>query len=275
MVVITSNSTRRIIFVSIGAFIACLLFLFAVRAPENSSPVTEEEFICDKAEIDELTTATAAAQIGDAHFGGSREYSLSCARYAYTHALRINPSEDGDAWHQLGRIDFIEGNFNAALYKFNKQIQYFDDSLPNVYYMIGLTYGYKARESGDKRDWERAEEAFETYISYNPNEWAPRVDLAWVFFSEGKFEEMKPVLEEGLVNHPQNSWLLNMYGLALLNTGEKEEAKQYFEDALAEAELLSPEEWGRAYPGNDPALYELGLEEMKKAIIHNLEQASI
>lgn len=84
---------------------------------------------------------------------------------------------------------------------------------------------------------------------------------------------MAPVLEGGLANTPKNSWLLNMYGLMLLNTGAKERAQTYFLEAMHEAEKLTPEEWGASYPGNDPQSYALGLQKMQEAIQHNYEKS--
>ena len=75
------------------------------------------------------------------------EYDLKLARQYYTKAIEEG-SDNPLVWYQLGRIDFLEGNYSAALYKFDKQINLHGDIKPNVYYMRGLTYGYKARKSG-------------------------------------------------------------------------------------------------------------------------------
>jgi len=168
-------------------------------------------------------------------------------------------------------IDFLEGKSVAAIHKFNKQIEYFGDESPNVYYMLGLTYGYKARQSEAKRDWQHAEENFKKFLEFHPESPWTRTDLSWVYFSQGKYEEMVPVLEEGLEYEPEHPWLLNMYGLALLNTGERELANQYFLQAAIEADKLKIEDWGKAYPGNDPRVWEQGLSEFKEAIWRNIE----
>ena len=137
--------------------------------------------------------------------------------------------------------------------------------------MLGLTYGYRAKEGGNEDDWNESEASFRKYLEFNPTSPWARTDLSWVLFSEGKYEEMKPVLEEGLVHHPKHPWLLNMYGLALLNTGEHERAHAYFMDAYTYLRAYSAEDWGSAYPGNDPRIWGEGLDEMKKAVKHNLE----
>lgn len=202
-------------------------------------------------------------------------YDIKLARHYYEQALSDNPQGDNWAWYQLGRIDFLEGKFDAAIYKFNKQIELFEDQQPSVYYMLGLTYGYRARREGLESDWTSAVEYFSRYLEYdNDSPWA-RVDLSWIYFSQGRFEEMKPILETGLATHSDNPWLLNMYGLALLNTADKEEAKRSFSAALEAAKRLTPENWGLSYPGNDPSAWSEGLEEFRSAIQANLDLAEL
>jgi len=202
-------------------------------------------------------------------------YDIKLARHYYELALADNPEGDNWAWYQLGRIDFLEGKFDAAIYKFNKQIEFFEDQQPSVYYMLGLTYGYRARREGKEDDWTSAVEYFLRYLEHdNDSPWA-RVDLAWIYFSQGFFEEMKPVLEEGLSINGDNPWLLNMYGLALLNTGNKEGAESSFSAALEGAKKLTAEEWGMSYPGNDPSAWSDGLEEFRAAIQANLNITSL
>jgi len=211
--------------------------------------------------------------LGEYYFnqGGDGEYDLEKARQYYSEALRKDPTGYPRAWYQLGRIDFIEGKFHLAIYKFEKQVEYFGDEVPNAHYMLGLTYGYLARETDVASDWQKAEKGFITFIEYAPTSPWPRVDLAWVYFSQGKYEEMLPVLEEGLLYEPDQAWLLNTYGLALLNTGERERAREQFQKAKEAAERLTEEDWGRAYSGNNPESWEEGLAEFRQTIEHNLE----
>ncbi len=197
-------------------------------------------------------------------------YDLITAQYYYEKAIAEDPKMDPQLWYQSGRVDFINGDFDSALAKFEQQIVHFGDRIPNVYYMIGLTYGYKARETGNAEEWQKGAEAFETFITYAPSSPWPRVDLAWIYFSQGRYEDMIPVLEEGLQHRPENPWLLNMYGLALLNTGEKEKAHTTFSFAYEQALKLSELDWGRSYPGNDPKTWGLGLQEFRDLINKNV-----
>jgi tetratricopeptide (TPR) repeat protein len=197
------------------------------------------------------------------------EYDIKKAQQYYEEEIAQNPKGNKLVWYQSGRIDFINGNFDTALQKFATQIAYFGDEVPNVYYMIGLTYGYKARQTNNQEDWKQAEDNFIKAVAFfNKAPW-PYVDLAWIYFSQGKFQEMKPVVEEGLSVDSNNPWLLNMYGLALFNTGDTKLAGEYFIFAQEMAEKLTVEQWGKSYPGNNPEIWGKGLSEFKEMIAKN------
>jgi tetratricopeptide (TPR) repeat protein len=198
-------------------------------------------------------------------------YDIAKAQYYYEKEIAQNPKGNKLVWYQSGRIDFINGDFDRALEKFATQIEYFGDSVHNVYYMIGLTYGYKARVSGLPEDWKAGEDAFLKFIDFSPQAPWSRVDLAWIYFSQGKYEQMLPVLQEGLQYRPDNPWLLNMYGLALFNTGNTEMAREQFYKAKEQAALLTTDDWGRAYPGNNPEAWGRGLSEFRSIIEKNIE----
>ncbi len=197
-------------------------------------------------------------------------YDTQQAKQYYLKAIVEEP-QNPYARYQLGRIYFIEGDFDAAIEQFNKQQELFNTEVPNVLYMLGLTYGFRARVLGQEEDWQKAEDAFFAFMEEAPTSPYPRVDLAWILFSQGKFEEMIEPLAEGLTYAPENPWLLNMYGLALFNTGKKEEARIQFLKAKEAASSLTVEDWGRTYPGNDPSLWGEGLEEFRSLIDKNVE----
>ncbi len=240
----------------------------------TSVNISEEPSCAVAAMIGELTTPGEAVRVGDSYLGEGTEYDLLCARMAFERSIALDPRGHLRAWHQLGRVDFLEGDFDAAIENLANQFTYFGDELPNVHYMLGLTYGYRARKYGNVWDWKRAEDEFRRFISINATSPWARTDLAWVLFAQGKYEEMKPVLEEGLSSDPTSPWLLNMYGLALMNTGNKASAHQAFVDALRYTEAVLPEQWGRAYPGNDPRTWAGGLAEMRESLQKNIDLSS-
>lgn len=202
-------------------------------------------------------------------------YDLVQARKYYELDLVESEKPNKLTWHQLGRIDFLEGKFDDAIEKFKIQKLVISDlAVPNVNYMWGLTYGYKARKTNSAADWQQAEAGFKRYLELEPSSPWARVDLSWLYFSQGKFEDMIPLLTEGLEKSPNNPWLLNMYGLALLNTNQREEALEEFKQADKYAKTLTELDWGMSYPGNDPAVWGEGLEEFRRLIKVNIKTAS-
>jgi tetratricopeptide (TPR) repeat protein len=242
----------------------CLFGGFGLLFPALSSPHAAE------ADLSHMSAFERGQYYFNSGDNPSGVYDLALARSNFEKAIAEDPKEDPVLWYQLGRIDFLEGKFDAALQKFQTQIAYFGDRVPNVYYMIGLTYGYKARAENDPASWEKGEEAFETFITYAPEAPWPRVDLAWLYFSQGKFDAMLPLLKEGLQYRPDNPWLLNMYGLALYNTGDREGARDALTKAKTAAGALTLEDWGRSYSGNDPSSWAQGLAEFQGVIEKNL-----
>lgn len=255
---------------AVVAVVASAWWILAHQAPQAEPAAVE------KSAPPETTDPFA---LGEYYFNSgddpSGAHDLTKARMYYEQAVAASSTQHETAWHQLGRIDFIEGRFDSAIAKFNTQIELFGDAVPNVYYMLGLTYGYKAQRTNDELDWRRGEEAFEIFIEHAPAAPWPRIDLAWLYFEQGKFEEMLPTLKEGLNFAPENPWLHNMYGLALLNTDDPAAARTHFELASEYASKLTTEEWGKAYPGNDPNAWEIGLASFKDAIAKNLELAIV
>lgn len=166
---------------------------------------------------------------------------------------------------------FVQGHLDHALFAFGEQQRYFQDEIPNVHYMTGLTYLFIARQSSNEHDWQQAARGFTTFLFFYPdNIWA-RVDLATVYFGQGQFEEMLPVLRPAIQSDPDNPWVLNMLGLALLRQGDRNGARERFAAALMHAEALTPTDWGRVNPGNDPAERDEGLRAFIDTIQHNLE----
>lgn len=228
--------------------------------------------------LTEFTDAQLAYEIGNSYFidAAPGKYDLKRASVFYERAIYLNPKLS-NPWLMLGRIDFLNGDFHSALYKINKiEPKGTDINLADYtgfYYWRGLVNGYIGR-------FEDAESDFRNVIEGNKLEndgvgaWAAYVDLAWVYFQEGKFEEIREVMEEAVGFYPDNPWVLTMYGTALLNLGSHKEAENVLAHALDEAGKLTPEDWGNAYPGNDPLHARSGLDELLQTIQYNYELAS-
>ncbi|MBI2618290.1 tetratricopeptide repeat protein [Candidatus Kaiserbacteria bacterium] len=207
----------------------------------------------------------ALVQKGNYYFNvnGAGIYDLERAEKYFEKALDVDANVP-DAWHQLARIDFLRGDFDEALEKINTQIAIHGDSLMSSFYIRGLILGYMGR-------YEESEKDFLKFLEWDPTNWAAHNDLAWVYFSEGRFEDAADAAQEGLQNNPQNPWLLNMYGVSLMNLGDDIGAKNALQKAYAAAELLTESTWHWAYPGNNPMSATKGLKEFQEAIRKNLQ----
>ncbi len=203
--------------------------------------------------------------IGNSYFGQGRVYDIQKAERAYINAIKFNPNLF-EPHYQLGRIYFIRGEFASSLIEVDKTLA-IDSEFKHAYYLRGLVYGYQG-------DLDNASIGFEEFIKRDNVNWAGYNDLAWVYFKKGDYAKVKEIAGKGLERGAGSPWLNNMYGTALMNLGEKEEAKKYFEIALQIAEMMSPEDWGKSYPGNNPVIYQQGLEETKSVIQHNLRLVS-
>lgn len=168
-----------------------------------------------------------------------------------------------DAWHQYARIAFLRGDFQLALHRINKQFEMRGDELMASYYIRGLILGYAGR-------YKEAESDFEKFLEWDPTNWAANNDLAWIYFSQGKFKETEERAAIGLAHNQANPWLLVMHAMALYNLGDAAQALEELSRAKREAAMLTEEEWIRAYPGNDPRIAGKGLAEFKATIEKNL-----
>ncbi len=131
-----------------------------------------------------------------------------------------------------------------------------------TYYIIGLTLGYMNRE-------EEAIENFGKFIGWKPESWAARNDKAWLEFRIGDIDAGLTTI--GPVTHlTENAWVQNTYGVLLMNKKRYSEAEEAFNYAKEAVSRLTGKEWGKAYPGNDPRIYGIGLNAMKLSIESNL-----
>ena len=208
--------------------------------------------------------ATLAMEIGNYYFNGGA-YDIEKAKRAFERAREIDPKLVGTRF-QLSRIEFLRSHFETALALANEEFAIHPE-FDRVYYLRGLIYGYAD-------DLPRAAEDFQQFLKTHEHSWAGHNDLAWIYFRQGKFEKVAEIAKRGLELNPGNAWLLATYGTALLNINKKDEARRVLSEALANIEKLTLENWGDAYPGNNPKIYAQGLDEMKKTIKKNLDLAS-
>lgn len=210
-------------------------------------------------------SAKQAMACGNYHFGvyGLGAYDIHKAEYYFSKAAEIDPTTP-DLWHQYARVAFLEGDFATALERINRQFAERGDELMASYYIRGLIHGYS-------RQYEKAEQDFKKFLTWNPDNWAANNDLAWVYFAQGKYAEAQKQSWDILARDLTNPWLLTMHAMASYNLGDSKTARAELAAARDEAARLTDAEWIRAYPGNDPDVASLGIKEFRATIERNLE----
>lgn len=189
--------------------------------------------------------ADALIRKGNYYFNGGA-YDLPKAVRYYRAALFLKP-DNFLARYQLSRIYFINGKFDAAMTEIVKTISIRPD-YGKAYYMKGLIDGYTNKLDAAEADFKQVLDIGKL----DAGGWAVFSDLSWIQFRMGHYEDVEQTALRGLVLYPNNPWLLNSLGLAMMNLNKKSEAKIAFERALARATELTPEDVARAYPGNNP-----------------------
>jgi len=202
-------------------------------------------------------------RVGNIFFGGKPAlYNVNFSQYFFKYAsYPLFGDAPVFAHYQLSRSYFIQGELEASLQEAHKELEVHPDN-HRTYYILGLTYGYLNRE-------EKAIEAFSKFIEAYPESWAARNDKAWLQFRVGDIEGALVTIAP--VKDLQNPWVQNTYGALLLNNDKKAEAKEAFLIAQDLVSNMTEKDWGRAYPGNDPRIYDTGLEAMRLSITNNLK----
>lgn len=114
-------------------------------------------------------------------------------------------------------------------------------------------------------------DAFTKYIKARPETWAGRNDKAWLQFRIGDIDGAITTLEPVVNNFKYTPWVQNTYCALLIAKKRYKDAKEPCNDAKIAVDKMTDKDWGHAYPGNDPRIYNDGLEAMKLSINQNLE----
>jgi tetratricopeptide (TPR) repeat protein len=203
-------------------------------------------------------------RLGRYYFNGGA-YDLEKALRAYESALTLNP-DIRLAHYQIARIHFLRGDFYRALEEINKELVLHPE-IPNSYYVRGLINGYAGRFS-------EAEADFMKFIDLVPWQWAGYNDLAWVLAKQGRFKEVRDMMDLAFERLPgakmRNPWLWTTLGIAQLNLKDYNEAKDAFLNARALSDKMSAEDFWSAYPGNDPRGAEPAFQQFRAALHFNL-----
>lgn len=199
--------------------------------------------------------------IGNYYFGGGAYDTEKAERY-FREALELDPLLSGPHY-QLARIYFVRGDFYLAEAQINKEMELHPE-LKRPHYVRGLIYGYRGRLP-------EAAAEFKAFLEWQPKSWAGNNDLAWVYFQQGNYAEARDTAYAGLEAAPDNPWLLNSLGVALLNLHDTTGAREAFRKALERIDSMTEVDWGAAYPGNNPDIYGEGFTKMRASIEENLK----
>lgn len=246
---------------ALAIFIAASLIGAAAFSPQTTASLSWKWFHVSRLALFLSDDAQFLFEIGNYYFGEGA-YDLALTQRFFARALIVDPNLLGPRY-QLARIYFLQNDFITAARFADEELALHPD-FKRTHYVRGLIYGYSGRLTAAVLE-------FQAFLKWDPRSWAAYNDLAWIYFQQGKFTAAAEAAQKGLQLAPSNPWLLTMYGTALLNLGNKPDAQAILAQALLEAGKLSHSEWGKAYPGNNPAIYAQGLANMRNTIQQNLE----
>lgn len=206
--------------------------------------------------------------LGNVFFGEfSLLYNVQAAQFFFIEATNPMVGKVPEFTHyQLSRTYFIQSDFETALLEAHKELDLYPNN-KRTYYILGLTYGYLHQEK-------EAIDAFSVFIENYPDSWAARNDKAWLQFRVGDIDGALTTIQPVVEKYKETPWVANTYGVLLLNKGKYKEAKESFQLGLATVTKMSPSDWGRAYPGNNPNIYLEGYTQTKQTLEKNLALAN-
>lgn len=212
-----------------------------------------------------LLSASLHYRIGNMFFGQVPSlYNITLAHFFFTRASYplFGQAAPEFAHYELSRTNFIRGDFKQSIAEAQRELACYPDN-SRTYYILGLTYGYVGEER-------RAIDAFTKFIDTHPETWAARNDKAWLQFRIGDIDgALSTIMPVAAMT--TNPWVQNTYGTLLMNKDRNIEARQAFQSAKNAANSMKGTTWGMAYPGNDPRIYDAGLNAMRASIDNNLQ----
>lgn len=129
-------------------------------------------------------TAARAYEYGSAHLdveNDARMYDINRASYFLLRAAAIDPYYPY-LNHQLARVAFLKSEFDLALARIDVEIEHHGSEHHNSYYIRGLIEGYSGRYAASIAD-------YETYLRFDPRNWAAMNDLAWVLLKNERYKK--------------------------------------------------------------------------------------
>jgi len=241
-----------------------IILVFTAKQDALANFVWQKYRIANLAILLDKNDSDLAMQIGNYYFNGGA-YNLDRAKKSYESAFNLKPDIQL-AHYQISRIYFLKGDFNSALDEINKELK-LRPEIPNSYYVRGLILGYRG-------NFREAESDFFKFIKLIPSQWAGYNDLAWIQVKLKKFQDAKETILKSFKNIPlekdRNPWLWTSLGIAYLNLGEYNKAKEAFLSAEEKTNKINADYFWSAYPGNNPKQAENAYSQFKSILNLNL-----
>lgn len=193
-------------------------------------------------------------------------YSIEKAEYFLRKAYKIDPTYPY-VNHELARIEFLKGDFRAALEFIDAEVALQGEHFPNAFYIRGLIEGYMEQYHAAVLD-------YAVYLKHDPQNWAAINDYSWVLLKSGRTEDALVAIEDGLVHFPGNPWLLNTKAVAHYELKEYEASLLAALSASMTVQGIDESDWLVAYPGNDPRTAGEGMLSLDRIIQENMHRAA-
>jgi tetratricopeptide (TPR) repeat protein len=246
----------------ITTFITCCIALVlaaAVLLPSQASGT----ILIEDMKLAMEPSAGLAYSYAIRHFDAihPEEYDIVRAEQLLRKAYELDPAHP-NLNHQLARIAFLKGHFDVALMYVNTELEVVPDPSPSSYYMRGLIRGFMGDFAGAAAD-------YEAYLRIDPKNWAGINDYAWVLLKANRPLDALVALDWGLIDWPENPWLLNSKATAHFELGQLDAAHEAVVRAETAVAIVTEADWLKAYPGNDPLIAAEGLSQFRQAVSAN------
>lgn len=226
---------------------------------------------------------------GDYYFS-QQNYDADRAYDSYRGALAIDIDEN--AMYSFARVAMAseQPTIRQEAAAIAKDFELFFPDNKRIHYVQGLVNGYL-------RNFDEAELAFEKFIKAYDDEWQGYLDLSWIHFQKGEFEQSKGILEQGLELDANNPWLNSSYAVVLnalrnsdnvTNTAvdpvaddtssttvltsfnNSRNPEYYAQLAVDQGKLIDENIWRLQYSGNDPKEDSHQIEHFNDVLQYNL-----
>lgn len=207
---------------------------------------------------------SATTTYPEATNANSSSYSLEALQEQYENNLARGENEK-ISLYALARIYYISGQSDKSLDAIAAYKKKYPDE-KRIYYISGLANAYAG-------DLVTAEKEFITFIDSGLSTWPGYLDLAWVYFQQGEFDDAEFTLAKAVEMFGDNVWLNTSRGAVALAKGNNDAAVEYLLRAKDQVADLTVAEWQKNYSLNNPENFADQIAQMRSVIETNLAYA--